>query len=170
MALINCKECGKQVSDKAESCPHCGAPMKSPANSNNKSQQTDTKAAQTGCIGCLSIIIFLFLLGGIISMCTPKEEKEKKELEDVSRAALIHCRNAVKDRLKAPSTADIPLFDQRTTKIGENKFKVESYVDAQNSFGAKIRNNYTCEIERIGTEGENIDGKNWQIIDVQIGE
>ena len=103
-------------------------------------------------------------------MCTPKEEKEKKELEDVSRAALIHCRNAVKDRLKAPSTADIPLFDQRTTKIGENKFKVESYVDAQNSFGAKIRNNYTCEIERIGTEGENIDGKNWQIIDVQIGE
>lgn len=25
MALINCKECGKQVSDKAKICPHCGA-------------------------------------------------------------------------------------------------------------------------------------------------
>lgn len=27
MALINCKECGKQVSDLATSCPHCGAPV-----------------------------------------------------------------------------------------------------------------------------------------------
>ena len=24
MALINCRECGKEVSNKAESCPHCG--------------------------------------------------------------------------------------------------------------------------------------------------
>jgi hypothetical protein len=28
MALINCAECGREVSDKAESCPHCGAPVK----------------------------------------------------------------------------------------------------------------------------------------------
>ena len=25
MALTTCKECGQQVSDKAERCPHCGA-------------------------------------------------------------------------------------------------------------------------------------------------
>ncbi|MBP5518024.1 MAG: zinc ribbon domain-containing protein [Bacteroidales bacterium] len=28
MALINCRECGKQISDQAASCPHCGAPLK----------------------------------------------------------------------------------------------------------------------------------------------
>ena len=28
MALINCPECGQQVSDKAEVCIHCGAPLK----------------------------------------------------------------------------------------------------------------------------------------------
>ena len=28
MALINCGECGKSVSDKAAACPHCGAPVK----------------------------------------------------------------------------------------------------------------------------------------------
>lgn len=28
MALIKCRECGKEVSDKAESCIHCGAPLK----------------------------------------------------------------------------------------------------------------------------------------------
>ena len=28
MALINCPECGKEVSNVAESCPHCGYPIK----------------------------------------------------------------------------------------------------------------------------------------------
>lgn len=27
MALIACNECGKEISDKAAACPHCGAPM-----------------------------------------------------------------------------------------------------------------------------------------------
>lgn len=27
MALINCKECGREISDQAISCPHCGAPV-----------------------------------------------------------------------------------------------------------------------------------------------
>lgn len=27
MALINCSECGKEISDKAQSCPNCGAPL-----------------------------------------------------------------------------------------------------------------------------------------------
>ena len=26
MALIKCPECGREISDKAESCPHCGCP------------------------------------------------------------------------------------------------------------------------------------------------
>ena len=28
MALINCPECNREVSDRAESCPHCGFPIK----------------------------------------------------------------------------------------------------------------------------------------------
>lgn len=28
MALIKCKECGAEVSDKADVCPKCGAPFK----------------------------------------------------------------------------------------------------------------------------------------------
>ena len=30
MALIKCKECGEQVSTKADACPHCGAPQNQP--------------------------------------------------------------------------------------------------------------------------------------------
>ena len=32
MALINCLECNKEISDKATSCPHCGCPIKSAIN------------------------------------------------------------------------------------------------------------------------------------------
>lgn len=28
MTLIKCKECGEEISQKAEKCPHCGAPQK----------------------------------------------------------------------------------------------------------------------------------------------
>ncbi|MBE6650700.1 MAG: zinc ribbon domain-containing protein [Ruminococcaceae bacterium] len=28
MAIINCKECGKEISDKARKCTHCGNPQK----------------------------------------------------------------------------------------------------------------------------------------------
>jgi hypothetical protein len=36
MALSKCKECGKDVSDKAAACPNCGAPM--PAMSANQAE------------------------------------------------------------------------------------------------------------------------------------
>ena len=28
MALINCAECSREISDKAKTCPHCGYPIK----------------------------------------------------------------------------------------------------------------------------------------------
>ena len=28
MALVNCPECGREISDQAVACPHCGFPMK----------------------------------------------------------------------------------------------------------------------------------------------
>ena len=36
MSLIKCSECGKEISDKATNCVHCGCPItSSPANSNS---------------------------------------------------------------------------------------------------------------------------------------
>jgi len=51
MALIQCKECGKEISDTAVSCPNCGA-----KNKNNN------EGATTG----LKVICFLIPLIGII--------------------------------------------------------------------------------------------------------
>ncbi|MFA5616302.1 MAG: zinc ribbon domain-containing protein [Syntrophorhabdaceae bacterium] len=35
MPLIKCAECGKEISDKAFSCPHCGAPLNEEEQLNN---------------------------------------------------------------------------------------------------------------------------------------
>ena len=35
MALIKCPECGKEISDKANQCIHCGYPLSQLPNNNN---------------------------------------------------------------------------------------------------------------------------------------
>lgn len=56
MALIRCAECKAKVSDKATTCPKCGAPIEVSKKKKQKSQ------ISTGC-GCL---IVLLVVGGII--------------------------------------------------------------------------------------------------------
>ena len=36
MALIDCRECGKELSDTAPTCPICGAPAKNATGVNEK--------------------------------------------------------------------------------------------------------------------------------------
>jgi len=45
MALIECPECKGQVSDKAEACPHCGAPVQ------NKQQNPELICEDCGHLG-----------------------------------------------------------------------------------------------------------------------
>jgi DNA-directed RNA polymerase subunit RPC12/RpoP len=61
MALINCKECSKQVSDKADKCPNCGF---------NIIKDKNTQAASKGCayifLG-IAAIIFIAVVAGSFS-------------------------------------------------------------------------------------------------------
>ena len=48
MALINCPECGKQISDKAVSCPNCGMPLSSiPKETNIPEEQALVEVQQS---------------------------------------------------------------------------------------------------------------------------
>ena len=48
---------------------------------------------------------------------------------------------------KAPATADFASYsDSAVVNKGDGTYIVVSYVDAQNSFGAKIRTRYTCTV------------------------
>ena len=44
MALIKCPECGKQISDMAKSCPHCGYAKNINQNTNKKPKTNNLKS------------------------------------------------------------------------------------------------------------------------------
>lgn len=58
------------------------------------------------------------------------------------------CKESVLARLKAPATSDFPEpIDIRRNKKDASAFFVMGAVDAQNGFGAKLRQNYLCELK-----------------------
>lgn len=63
MALIKCKECGKEISSAAAACPNCGKPV-----------VKTTPAAK----GCLSVIVIVGMLA-LIGHCTGNHDDTKPD-------------------------------------------------------------------------------------------
>lgn len=69
--------------------------------------------------------------------------------------AYIMSRRFVERELKAPSTAKFPSFYSDGVVVrgsGDCRFSVTAHVDAQNSFGAMVRTNYSIEMEYLPSE------------------
>lgn len=142
--LKPCRECSKEVSTEAVNCPHCGAPI-----------SAVSPKEKSGCgkavLWAAGIVFGLFVIAQLLP-------------EPVHNTALDACVNvqmAVKDRLKAPSTADFSNCPDATTtfKAGDTTY-VTGYVDSENGFGAKLRSRYS------GTA--RFDGTRWSATDVLI--
>ena len=80
-------------------------------------------------------------------------EKDKYYDENYQGTIIANVQEEVKKQLKSPKSADFPWgFDEyNITYQGESDdglymYSVESYVDAENSFGAEIRSEYMCMI------------------------
>ena len=70
MALIKCPECGKQMSDMAGSCPHCGYTKNVNQNNSKKSKSNNSKGKFN--IKYLIIIVVL-LVGGYMLYSKPSQ-------------------------------------------------------------------------------------------------
>ena len=80
-------------------------------------------------------------------------EKDKYYDENYQSTIIANVQEEVKKQLKSPKSADFPWNDAeyKITYKGKSndglyEYTVESYVDAENSFGAEIRSEYTCVI------------------------
>lgn len=158
---VHCKYCYTEIDVRDSICFFCGEKnvfyMPPPS---KKSQIKDF-------ISCtIFFVIVLLILSGLVSCCYSCCKKVSKENNsssysskssssnynskkwDVLDMAERHLKN---NYLKAPSTAKfkhIPedSISNAVQKIGPNRYRVTSYVDAQNSYGAMIRTNFTIEI------------------------
>jgi hypothetical protein len=60
MPLINCEECGREVSDKAQSCPGCGAPLAaSTSNDSNAPTVVKYNSQNDTYTGTMSLLVKL---------------------------------------------------------------------------------------------------------------
>ena len=68
MALITCKDCGNQVSDRAQFCPRCGAPVEienvsGTGTSSHEADEKNCKANEGGVIMVLCLVVILTCQG-----------------------------------------------------------------------------------------------------------
>lgn len=148
--LIPCKVCGRQIAPNVK-CPGCGA---------------NNKRVSTGCSGlvifCTLIIVLIAAIGNYNDAGGSAYQAEVIDSTD----AIFMAQHFVEQRLRAPATAKFPWTDQhRVLKVeGEGEvYRVNSYVDSQNGFGAMIRSYWYCELEHIGNN-------KWLPLDISIGD
>lgn len=109
---------------------------------NSKPKQPVTSGAVIFSIAFFFIIFLVFKCS-----CSQTEEQVlKNKIQNSKITALTAAQEEVKSRLKSPSSANFPWGIDCVTKISDNTYVINSYVDSQNSFGAMLRTNFTCQI------------------------
>lgn len=92
---------------------------------------------------------------GSSSSGSSSSEKWVKETNDEYLATCwVLAKSSVKNRLKSPSSAKFPFSygsDGVSIQSSGNKYKVTAYVEADNSFGAKLKKDFVVYLTRSGT-------------------
>jgi hypothetical protein len=147
MALVKCPACKAEISAAATSCPKCGHPM-----------PRKTSAVTMGCAIVIAIAVAGMIFMGVVTAIfgdsssrpsSARRTQPAKQSDEQLRASLCEqAKDAVRDRLKAPSTADFPgcVFGANEYEIRRSadgkQASVIGHVDAQNAFGAKLRTKF----------------------------
>ena len=71
--------------------------------------------------------------------------------------AVTIAKKAVKNNLKSPSTVKFCKHSELSISCSGNSWTVKGYVEAQNSFGATIRNQFTVKFTFSSSERYTID-------------
>jgi hypothetical protein len=77
-------------------------------------------------------------------------------------AAYVGCKRALLNRLKAPSTADVSGILSTDFLASNDSLILRGTVDAENSFGAKLRSTWYCVARGFGDSP--------RIVDVELDE
>lgn len=122
-----------------------------------------------------AFVVLAILFSGLVWIFQPKDRptvaeipapapasKKVKTIPDRSIDAFTYAQIFVKENLKAPATAKFAgLGESRIERLPDGEtYKVYSYVDSQNSFGAMLRSKYYVKVI--------VKSDMWKILDVVI--
>lgn len=101
-------------------------------------------------IGCVTIIAVCFLIGACGTVLRGISGPSDSE-------AVVVAQQEISSMLRSPSTASFS-WSPVVERFGKRGYAVHSYVDAQNAFGAKLRQGWSVRM-RHDESGE------WEILD-----
>ena len=133
MAMTNCKECKTKISNKAESCPQCGAP-------NTKK----TKDSSVGCGSLLVILIAIGFIGSQISQCNTENERQAQQqrIDAASQAAALARKAELEQFISDPAAT----LEKAEALSEQSRWRdvvqlLEPFLPAQNEKAQHLYNN-----------------------------
>lgn len=147
MALINCKECGKEISDTLKKCPHCGYINKELKKENNFFQKNKKV------IIIIGIIVIVCIGGFVIYNRKVEQDRIQAEIqantltEDEKMIASVVKR--LQSSLKNPNSLQV--FEIIYSKGSDKSATVIIDSSGQNGFGGTTRRRYMYLIKEDGT-------------------
>lgn len=106
---------------------------------------TNSVAGKLGCFGVIVVIVAaLFGIEFLLNAFSGSSDGDVTGSDEVR--AVQNCKTAVKNQLKAPSTAKFSNERFQYNPNDENDYQVVLTVDAQNSFGATLQTEYACQM------------------------
>ena len=114
------------------------------------------KADQQWSIGCFAVVLFVILCA--FFSCRNYKPSPEAIADGDKYEAWYYAQQFAKMELSTPKSADFPSYHTdgvSVTALGDDKFSVCGYVDAQNAFGAVVRSRFEAKISR--------EGKKWYL-------
>lgn len=151
-SIMKCKECGTYLDDGNEkiywkcSCGNvqCGKLDDYVVNNDNDVVvEQNTNVHNVNNTNKLSLfitvcVVFIIFIGIIYFM----NKGNSREMD-----AWVCAMHVAEERLKSPSTAKFCSFsDASITDMGDDRYKVQGYVDAENSFGVRVKTEFTVTL------------------------
>lgn len=141
MALINCKECGKEMSDTVKKCPHCGF-----VNKQLKQEKMDNKTnfirQHKKIISIIVIVLLVATIGFIVYNKKIEHDRIQAEIEanTLNEDEKIGARavKILKSNLKNQDSLNVYEIWYRKTQASAEQVLID--YSAQNGFGGSNRN------------------------------
>lgn len=181
MALIKCKECGKEVSDKATKCVHCGAPIEIEVNKTcpdcgkqytgdkclncgyvaNKANNNDSNKSSNGFGSVILAIFFVLGMAGFFYYIYHPTLFEDIKYTKYVREAISHSKQVSEGKVYDITSATI--YDLENDVIVAISFRVDVGID--NPLYITKGGNYSTKKKKFLTNSEMgiiEESKEWQ--------
>lgn len=109
------------------------------------------KQISGGKVGILAAVLLGLIVVGWISSALSGDSESKTPAASTGDkyGAFVVCQDQVSALLKSPSSAEFASISDSTVNGGGGTWRIISYVDSQNGFGAMLRTEWSCDVEHV---------------------